>query len=340
MKVRALALSLMTVSSLVSVNEVTHHAEARGVTGQLYQNPIFVRNAPDPAVIRDENGTYYSFVTQSVYGGERVNFPILKSQDLVNWTYVRDALPRLPSWAARGEARATWAPHVIEHQGRYLMYYSARQASTKTLAIGIAISDSLEGPWRDKGAPLMKGPSYTTIDPFVMKTAAGKLIIYWGSAGAPIKAQRLSASGLRLVGDPKVVLRVRRDVRYERLIEAPWIHEHEGAYYLFYSGDRCCREKAHYAVMVARSSSPWGPFRRHPSNPILELNDEFLAPGHNSVITDEAGEDWILYHAMPRPKASDNRLLMIDKIDWSNGWPEINGGQGPSSDARSGPVTS
>jgi arabinan endo-1,5-alpha-L-arabinosidase len=57
----------------------------------------------------------------------------------------------------------------------------------------------------------------------------------------------------------------------------------------------------------------------------------WFAPGHNAVITDAAGQDWIVYHAVdtrkPREKPSDDintrRIMLIDRIGWENGWPVI-----------------
>jgi len=67
-----------------------------------------------------------------------------------------------------------------------------------------------------------------------------------------------------------------------------------------------------------------------------------IAPGHNSVITDSAGDDWIVYHAVdvrrPRVKPSDElntrRVMLIDRIYWRNGWAVIDG---PSETAESAP---
>lgn len=102
-------------------------------------------------------------------------------------------------------------------------------------------------------------------------------------------------------------------------------------YYMLYSGDNCCGDKAHYAVMVARSRSAEGPFeglsevQKNNSSAILVKNDVWLAPGHNSVITDGAGQDWIVYHAItvdPALKAK-GRIMLIDRLQYENGWPFI-----------------
>jgi arabinan endo-1,5-alpha-L-arabinosidase len=287
-------------------------------------------------VIRASDGWFYAYTTQSEYGPRLVHIPTLRSRDLVRWDYVGDALPSLPEWALLVEPDS-WAPHVIEHGGRYLMYFSQRRAEDETMAIGVAVAERPEGPFRDAiGEPLLTGASFTTIDPFVMEHD-GKLWIYWGSAGAPIQTQGLSPDGLSVVGDPREVIDDEFGEPYEGLIEGAWLVEHGGWWYVMYSGDACCDEIAHYAVLVARSRSPFGPFQRHPDNPILGANGTFNAPGHNSVVTDDAGDQWIVYHAYVRPDFV-SRVMLIDRIEWVDGWPEINGDAGPSTEPKDAPV--
>jgi arabinan endo-1,5-alpha-L-arabinosidase len=108
-------------------------------------------------------------------------------------------------------------------------------------------------------------------------------------------------------------------------------------------------ENAHYAVMVARANNALGPFERlgeangTGSSVILSQSDRWLAPGHNSVITDDAGIDWMLYHAIDKQNAALNfdthgrRVMMLDKIVYVDGWPRIVGDQ-PSEGPVAAPV--
>jgi arabinan endo-1,5-alpha-L-arabinosidase len=92
-------------------------------------------------------------------------------------------------------------------------------------------------------------------------------------------------------------------------------------------------------VMAARSTSALGPFVRDAQNPILAANSRFTAPGHNATIRDDAGRDWIVYHAMIRGDFTNFRYLFIDPIDWVDGWPVINDGRGPSAESDVRPET-
>jgi arabinan endo-1,5-alpha-L-arabinosidase len=296
----------------------------RSGSSEGFSNPVLGHDAPDPSIIRGDDGYYYVYTTQSDWP-TLTNIPLLRSSDLVHWSFRGDALPDLPRWVTTD----VWAPHIIRIGDRYLLYFAARQYGTAGFAIGVATSATPEGPFEGRPQPLVSGRGFVAIDPFVMTTPERENLLYWGSDGAPIRVQRLSEDGLSVVGQPQPVL-FPSDRDYERLIEAPWVVHHGESYYLMYSGDACCEPEPHYAVLVARAPSPFGPFQRL-GTPILAANDDFLAPGHNATIRDASGRDWIIYHAFDRDDITAQRQLFLDPLEWVDGWPRVNDGEGPSS---------
>ena len=61
------------------------------------------------------------------------------------------------------------------------------------------------------------------------------------------------------------------------------------------------------------------------SSVILEKNNEWTAPGHNSIFRDQKGKIYIAYHAVAtgvsiRPAG---RVLMISPMVYEKGWPVI-----------------
>jgi arabinan endo-1,5-alpha-L-arabinosidase len=139
--------------------------------------------------------------------------------------------------------------------------------------------------------------------------------------------------------------------RYGRLVEGAWVVYRAPWYYLFYSGDNCCGPRAHYAVMVARARSATGPFETlaratgRAQSVMLEGSAAWRAPGHNSVVRDARGDDWIFYHAVdPRRPRGDSaadvntrRVLLADRLVYRDGWPAVEGGR-PSSTPRPAPA--
>lgn len=313
-----------------------------------YTNPVFAENFADPTVIKVGNW-YFAYATQSRIDGKTQNIQCIKSKDLVNWQRVGDALPQKPDWAENH----FWAPHVIQDREnkKFYMYFSGESKDENIgKCLGVAVADSPEGPFIDKGEPLKCGKSYINIDPIAFDHE-GKKYLYWGSGHKPIKVKELTADRLNFKDDSKsvdVIFPI-PDKEYAKLAEGAWIIEKDAYFYMFYSGENCCGENAHYAVMVARAQSPLGPFTTlgdangTGNSVILELNKTWKAPGHNSIIKDEAGEHWMLYHAIYDGQDSTKmanikgRVMLIDKLQWKDGWPYI-AGNAPSTTPQQSPI--
>ena len=349
---------LLTVAAILGLNGCAAVEPSPPAT---YSNPVLDADFPDPASLKAPDGFHYVYGTQGGGEGGMRNIQVARSADLVRWELVGDALPQKPEWASR--TQDFWAPHVHRAGGSYYLYYSAKPDAALTdesrgLCLAVATSDRPEGPFRDIGRPLQCGSGFVNIDPMAYDDpATGKRLLYWGSGFGPIKVQELAPDRLSFAPrsapiDLIPVVKSENPDEYQRLIEGAWVIRRGGYYYLFYSGDNCCGPKAHYAVMVARSRSATGPFETlaaatgAPSSVILERRGNWLAPGHNSVVEDEAGNHWMLYHAVdirrPRAKPENDvntrRVMLIDRIVWRDGWPRIEG-DGPSSGPRPAPIT-
>jgi len=320
-----------------------------------YLNPVFDADFPDPAVIRAPDGHYFAYATQTQRDGEWINIQVARSADLVHWKFLGDAMPQKPGWAR--ETQDLWAPFVVQDDNRYLMYYSATHDAChdpeRGHCLAVATSASPSGPFVDMGVPLLLGIGFEYIDPMVFRDpASGKWLLYWGSGFLPIKVQELAEDRMSFApGTQPTDLIWPNPVKgaFPRLVEAAWVIRHDDFYYLFYSGDNCCGPDAEYGVMVARSRSPTGPFetleeaRGVPYSLMLFKSERWLAPGHNCIVTDKAGDTWMLYHAIdanrPRQRQEDEinsrRIMLIDKIQWRDGWPFVGT---PSDEPQAAPV--
>jgi arabinan endo-1,5-alpha-L-arabinosidase len=319
-----------------------------------YSNTVLDSDFPDPAVLRAKDGFFYAYATQGEREGRMLNIQVARSRDLAAWDHLGDALPAKPGWAAK--TQDFWAPHVSEHQGRYYLYYSAKPDAalddkSRGLCLAVATAERPEGPFIDMGRPLQCGEGFVNIDPMAYDDPqTGKRLLYWGSGFGPIKVQELGPDRLSFApgSNPVDLIAVDKEggpTNYRRLVEGAWVVQRGRYYYLFFSGDNCCGPNIHYAALVARSRSATGPFEVMPANNgvILERTARWLGPGHNSIIRDDAGTDWIVYHAVdtrrPRNKPTDDintrRVMLIDRIVWKDGWPQV---QGPTDDRRAAPA--
>ncbi len=320
-----------------------------------YVNPVYNYDFPDPCLLKAQDGWYYAYGTQTIHAdGTWVNIQAIRSSDLIHWESLPDALPQKPVWAS--QTQSFWAPFAMERAGRYYLFFTAQLDNRLGMALGTGISDSPAGPFRDSGQPLVVGAGCTHIDPFVFEEPeSNETFLFWGSDRAPIYAQALDNDLLHLKAGSQPILILEPDLiyPYEELVEAAWVVRRNGWYILFYSGSNCCGNNPHYAVMVARSRYLLGPYQRlaeispKKSSVILEQNGRWIAPGHNCILTDCAGTDWLFYHAVDPQEPyilvdgkvmGSRRVLLMDPIRYNpDGWPEISGG-GPSIELRPGPV--
>ncbi len=341
---------------------------------ERYRNPLLpripatvepgagvVESCADPSIIYAE-GYWYAYCTRDplndddVDGSGRYIFrdiPVVRSANLIDWEYVGEALPVFPSWAA--PTTSLFAPDIQYFNGRYYLYYSVTDADAATdgeqSAIGVATSATPAGPF----APVNSGPvveprNRATIDPFVIEES-GQRYIFWGSYFGGIFARKLSADGY--TSDPLSEVRITIDNRYE----APYIVKHRGYYYLFVSATNCCNGPlTGYTIFAGRSRTLLGTYedrdgislldRRTGGTIVQSMNgNRWVGPGHNAVFRDFDGQWWSLYHAIDRDDpffARDpgftKRPLMLDAIDWIDGWPAVRGGNWASDSPQPAPA--
>lgn len=321
-----------------------------------YINPVLDRDFPDPNAIRAADGWWYAYATQGLAEDPVVNIQVARSRDLVAWEYLGEALPQRPPWAQ--STQMLWAPHVVEHGSRYVMAYSAApddppyaaSPDDPALCLALAFADSPAGPFTDAGRPLHCGPTTSDIDPAIFRDrAGGGWWCYWGSGG-DIVVQPLAEDLRSFAGGsrPRRLLRgwsADPHLPYEQGIEGPFVTERDGWYHLWYSGDRTWTYPPNYATMVARARAPDGPFERRAdgsSHVVLRDNERWRGPGHNSVVRDDGGDDWIVYHAIDsrRPwlfEGQVRRAMLIDRVRYVDGWPVVGDGS-PTVAEQQGPA--
>ncbi|MDQ3703703.1 MAG: family 43 glycosylhydrolase [Chloroflexota bacterium] len=352
-------------------------------TGEL------VESWADPHVISATDGYYYAYATFDPLreGDFDVNgnlifhtAPMARSSDLVHWTYIGDAFTSLPSYA---EANTyIWAPDVRYFDGQYHMFYAVTNVKDATSgstpgcgfdpAIGVATSPTPYGPWTHSAEPVVyprhngAGPGcnyFPTIDPAFVETETGARYIYYGSYYGGVWVRPL------ITGTLTTSQATEQMVAIDNKYEGAFIIKRNGFYYLFVSATDCCRGPlTGYSVFVGRSTSPLGPFLdknghsldedvsggRAGGSVVLSMNgNKWVGPGHNSVISDTAGQDWFIYHAIDRsdpyftrPETIDpddpfnvnKRPMLMDRLDWYDGWPTVRAGYWASDSPQPAPI--
>ena len=231
----------------------------------------------DPSVIQGEDGAYYIFGS---------HLAVAKTTDLMNWNYVNqgvkndnDVIPNVFSTMKEAfewsHSNTFWAPDVVRlKDGSYRMYYCNCQGDAPVSCLGIASSDSVEGPYTNQGLLLKSGMGASekdedgnlyqaasdpnTVDPAVFYDKDGKLWISYGSYSGGIFIKEMdSETGMPFESGYGKKLLGGNHLR----IEAPYViyNEKTEYYYLFLSFGGLDSDGG-YNIRVCRSKHPDGPY--------------------------------------------------------------------------------
>ena len=305
-----------------------------------YRNSIFTEfSLPDPDVIRADDGYFYLYATEHDRSDARMrNVPIMRSSDLMTWTRVGAMFTDQNHPQITNGNAGIWAPSINRIGDKYVCYYSQPGDSFKH-AIGVAVADSPTGPFVDHGKLIDSNEQGVdiSIDAYLYQED-GRNYLFWGSF-RNISVLELTEDGLAIKNKETQKRREVAGGQYEATV----VVKRDGWYYLIVStGDYS--KGGTYRLVVGRSQSLFGPYVDKDGNDMMQVNDElvlqgndtFSSPGHCSrLITDDNGQDWILYHAYT--KELNYRTLMLDRVNWVDGWP-VSPGQQPTSASVDRPV--
>lgn len=275
-----------------------------------------VENIGDPFIVFDGN-RYYMYATSFDCSG----FKVRVSDDLKTWEEVGVCLDLTDSWAEKD----FWAPEVIYYGGKYVMHYSARRKSDKSLRIGVAVSDSPQGPFVDRGVMFDFG--YAAIDGHVFIDEDKTPYLYYsrdcsenvvdGIHTSQIYVVKLNDDLTKVVSEPVFLFGATEEFECKyfkpdwRWNEGPFMLKKDGKYYLTYSGN--CYGTKEYCVCLALSDKPDGDFKK--MGPILTYKDvvtDFSGPGHNAFFKDKDGKLKMTFHIHTYPdNPSGNRKACI-----------------------------
>ncbi|MFU0827622.1 MAG: GH43-C domain-containing protein [Lachnoclostridium sp.] len=243
-------------------------------------NPITYKlknvSVHDPSVIK-VNDTFY------IFGSHLAG---AKSTDFMNWTLIGNGVkksnPIIPNateemkeaftWA---KTNTFWAPDVVQlADGKYYMYYCNCEGSSPLSCLGIAVSDNVEGPYKNLGIILKSGmesdelsedgDTYdatrqpNVVDPCVFYDKEGRLWMMYGSYSGGIFILELNPEtgtplekgyGKRILGGNHV----RIEGAYVQYVPET------DYYYMFLSFGGLASDGG-YNIRVVRSKNPDGPY--------------------------------------------------------------------------------
>lgn len=267
-------------------------AACRRVQGTGGAGPVLPFDFPDPHIVFDGR-RWWGYATNSTAGAVQM----ISSSDLGTWTVEGNALDTLPNWARPG---ATWAPAVVAHGGRWLLYYTVREDASGLQCISVASASSPSGPFSDtSGGPLVcERAEGGSIDPDPVVDVHGRLFLLWKTEldtrghAAELRGSQMTDDGRGFVGDIATLLTAAGGWE-GRTIEGPAMVQ-MGGYHLLYSAGSY--NGSGYAVGVAQCETMLGPCTRQQSGPVLSTGGGTSGPGGLSVFN-AGGYLATAYHA-------------------------------------------
>ena len=227
---------------------------------------------------------------------------VYSSSDMVNWQEHPVPLKVTDFAWAKSDA---WAAQVIERNGKFYWYVTVEHGTIPGKSIGVAVSDSPTGPFKDAlGKAIITNDmttktsiSWDDIDPTVIIDNDGQAYLFWGNTVCYYA--KLKANMVELDGPIQTVT-------LPNFTEAPWIHKKNDWYYLSYAYQ--FPEKIAYA-MSKSINGPWE------YKGILNEIAGNSNTNHQSIIAFK-GKDYFIYHngATQPNGGSFRRSVCIDRL--------------------------
>lgn len=288
--------------------------------GTSKTNPIFTDvYTADPGVMVD-NCTFYIQAghDQGTGGFDLREWYLLKSKDMVNWTRTTPMTLKVFAWT---NANA-WAGQMIKaRNGKYYWYVPINDIkfSKDRMAIGVAVADSPEGPWKDAlGKPIVNDSlematwnitnidqTPHTIDPTVFIDDDGQAYLQYGGFWTMVSV-KLNPDMISL--GSKLVKSTPLDY-----FESPYLIKRNGLYYQIYARGAANPTTIDYAT----STNPQGPWTWRGQilgkMPKVEGQDETT---NHAGVAEFAGQWYIVYHVSNGPNGGGTyrRQVAIDKL--------------------------
>ncbi len=250
----------------------------------------------DPSVVTSGNNIW-------VFGSHGAS---AHTRDLMDWTQhtvdlsqdrdntlFEDIYTELKETFDWAQTDTLWASDVIQlPNGKFAMYYNACKGDSPRSALGLAIADSVDGPYKDQGILLKSGmwdeesenpgeiyDAYihpNAVDPDVFYDENGKLWMVYGSYSGGIFILELDNDGKPLAGQGYGKHLIGGN---HSRIEAPAIqYNKDTGYYYMYVSFGGLDTTGGYNMRVSRSVNPDGPYLDAQGNDMANVKSDRSLP--------------------------------------------------------------
>jgi beta-xylosidase/lysophospholipase L1-like esterase len=273
-----------------------------------YQNPVLHADYSDPDVCRVGEDYYLTASSFNAVPG----LPVLHSKDLVNWTLIGSALPRLqpePVFSVPQHGNGVWAPSIRYHNDAFYIYYGDPDQG-----IYMTRTKNPAGEWEPL-TQVKAGKGLIDACPFWDEDGQAYLVHAYAGSRAGIKSllaiTRLTPDGKQAIGSSQTVYDGHAE---DETIEGPKLYKRNGYYYLFAPAGGV----ATGWQTVLRSKNIWGPYERKVV--LSQGNTAVNGPHQGAWVDTPSGEDWFIHF---QDVSAYGRVMHLQPMQWLNDWPVI-----------------
>jgi beta-xylosidase len=276
-----------------------------------YRNPVLFADYSDPDAIRVGDDFW---MTASSFN-HAPGLPILHSRDLVNWSLVNYALPRLvpeKHFSIPRHGEGVWAPSIRYHGGKYWIFYP-----DPDFGLYVITANDPRGVWSPPHL-IKAGKGLIDPCPFWDNDGTAYLIHGWAKSRAGISNRltlhRLDADSTALA-DQGVVLIDADALPGWHTLEGPKLYRRGEYYYIFAPAGGV--KEGYQAVF--RSRNLYGPYEHRI---VLEQGSTPINGPHQGAWVDTpAGENWFLHF---QDANAYGRVVHLQPLAWTDdGWPKL-----------------
>jgi beta-xylosidase len=277
-----------------------------------YRNPVLNADWSDPDLLRVGDDFY---LTASSFG-RAPGLPLLHSRDLVNWTLVGHALPRLEpgsDFRKPRHDRGVWAPSLRHHDDRFWIFWGDPDHG-----IFQVNAPEIRGPWT-RPHLVKEGKGLIDACPLWDEESGEAFLVHaWARSRSGIKnrltGHRMSADGRELLDEGRLLIDGDLLPGWFTL-EGPKAYRHDGWYWILAPAGGV--ESGWQGAF--RSRSFFGPYEERV---VLEQGDtDVNGPHQGGWVRTGAGEDWFLHFQQRGPYG---RVVHLQPMRWdASGWPVL-----------------
>lgn len=239
-------------------------------------------------------------------------YSLFTTTDMVNWTAHKTPLKTSDfKWSA-GDASAA---QCIERDGKFYWYVSSLNKTSPGVSVGVAVSDSPYGPFKDALDKALITNNMTTfgkhswddLDPTVMINDDGQTYLYWGNNAC--YWAKLNEDMISLASPITALDIFDKSAFGPDFEEAPWVYKKNKTYYMVYASNVV--ESIHYTT----SKSPEGPWNY---GGLIMPHIGKSGSNHPGII-DYKGHSYFFYHNAALPDGGDfNRSVCVEEFKYNS----------------------